>query len=187
MSEISLAELFTLAREVATALGDGWSPLPNEPGYGYWPQIAGPDGATVFLRREGAKVEVHADYPGNDAYDVKHLTIGVSVSRGAATIAREIQRRLLPEYLPELARVQAHIADRGRMRAARMALAEELAAPIGARVVNDDRLNDTHVGGYPVKFEIDYRADAGTVTIHGASPDVMRAIVAVLASRVNAS
>lgn len=185
MPRLPREEMSALTANIAVSLGDGWSGVVDD--YAWSATLSGPDGAAVWLSPgdDGAKLEIHGNYPDNDAYDVKHVRIGVSVSRGAATIAREITRRVLPEYLTELSRIQAHIADRAAMKAKRRAFADELAEPIGARVEETDRTNDTRVtvwNGIRVTINLDYRAESGHVEIHQATPDQMRTIVALLAS-----
>lgn len=82
-----------------------------------WAEIKGPEGQAFSLHFEGygnqGKLRVTGTFPRtNDGEYIgiprgtSDPEIGVSLSRGAETIAKEITRRFLPEYLPILAMVQ---------------------------------------------------------------------------------
>jgi hypothetical protein len=103
---------------VATEMGEGWSVDPGTPDT-QRPTLLGPDGARVLFTGHGygddekstQKLELIALYPDGTLRDMypspESVRINVTRDRGPAVIAREITRRLLPKYLPELERAQA--------------------------------------------------------------------------------
>jgi len=97
------SERHDLAREVAGHLGPDWSA--EDPGDDYpGAYLNGPDQARLYLRgiwNDATRVQVAGGYPQNHQRPAAH-SITVALSRGAAAIAREITRRLLPDYLATL-------------------------------------------------------------------------------------
>lgn len=181
----------TLASDVAAALGDGWRSEYDPDSFGrYRATLHGPDDAKILMWRDrygnDGKLTVSGSYPDNNAYDVKHVKIGIGETRGAAVIAREIQRRLLPDYLPELVRIKKDNARRTDNRAARLRLAEELAGPIKGRVIDDARSSHTHIvtydNGLSVSIDINHDASGGRIEVSSATADQLRAIIALLAN-----
>jgi hypothetical protein len=82
------------------------------------------------------KLRISGRYPdgvlgSNGMYGLEHARIGVARERGPRAIAREIERRLLPAYLPELRRAQAWLAERHADEAVRDAVVRELSAIAG--------------------------------------------------------
>jgi hypothetical protein len=101
-------EFRKIARAVAAELGDAWS-LGDEIGWGF--QMNGPGGQRLHIASEkGGRAEIHGVYPSPTAYyfdGEQHRSIGVSLSRGPEAIAREIRRRVMPDYVATLAKVKA--------------------------------------------------------------------------------
>lgn len=118
---------------VATELGDGWT-VDTSPAFAEYPgaYLDGPNGARLYIRadwRNADRLEIGTIYPdgARDVYpSAEYRKIGAGRGRGPAVIAREITRRLLPEYLPELERVTAGIAKNGRAAESREAFARQL-------------------------------------------------------------
>jgi hypothetical protein len=105
--------------------------------------IVGPDGVRLFCadaERYGGKaerVEIMGSYPTgylNKVGRAEDFAIKVRRDRGVETIAKEIVRRLLPGYLPELARVVERIASHDKGKSDQQATAERLAAMFGETV-----------------------------------------------------
>jgi hypothetical protein len=104
-----------LARQVAPLLGHGWTVGPvaiHEPErtfddrarlkhFNGWQLSFADAGAVSCKPRDPRRVEVRGLYHRRDWYNMTNIAaprITVAKNRGAATIAREIERRLLPEY-----------------------------------------------------------------------------------------
>lgn len=96
------ADRLQVAKDIAAALGEGWSAdwwrnLDGEPGF-HGRYLVGPD-VTLFVREDKGKLSITADIPkgASHPYGSDRPTIGVSVSRGPEAIATEIKRRLLDD------------------------------------------------------------------------------------------
>lgn len=182
-------EFRTLIDDVASALGDGWSHEATDENIRYgFTHLAGPNGARLSIGhdryRSGGKLEISGAYPDNQVYGLPTIKIGVGETRGAAVIAKEISRRVLPDYLVELERVVADNARRGANADARRVLATELAAVVGGRIDGDDRSARTSVRTYrsgSISFEIDYDGTSGSVEASSLTVDQLHAIAAILA------
>jgi len=121
MAQLKAAQY--LARDLAEALGDDWHwEKPDEDHVsGY---IDGPDGRKLGVHietygaQEGKKGEISGWLPQRDAqgdyFDagVKRPSIGFTVARGVDAIARDVQRRLLPDYEVAFQRTQEALARR---------------------------------------------------------------------------
>ncbi len=121
-----------LAVAIVKAMNEGlpaktWTIIDHET----WTQVKGQNGDAFSLDFEGygnqGKLKISGVYPcTNDGgyigvpNDTPDPAIGVSLSRGAETIAKEIIRRFLPDYLPVLAMVQKIKQERDT-RAAKLA------------------------------------------------------------------
>lgn len=99
--------------------------------------IVGLGGAQLFIRTEGGRLiiaGVHPD-PFNSGRGAKTGKITVAADRDVRAIAREIVRRVLPEYLPELARVQ---------EAVRQALQDEQTLAEARKILLSHQLIETY-------------------------------------------
>lgn len=118
---------------VATALGDAWK-VDTDPKYDGYPgaYLENTDGVRIYLRvneyRHEGKVTIGTAYPEGwfrkiHTSDIEDPTIRVSRDRGPEVIAKEIERRFLPKYLPIWATITERIAthDAGDRRAAEVA------------------------------------------------------------------
>jgi hypothetical protein len=137
--EKNSAEVHKLAEDLAVYLGNGWThvrPKPDSEG-GSYAHLTGPTGEErlhLYLDNWKNRVRISGGFPQDyDPYG-KKFEITVAESRPAREVAKEVQRRIFPEYLPAIAEALARkAADLQRCADAR-ALAAELAAVIGAQV-----------------------------------------------------
>jgi hypothetical protein len=103
-----------LAQEIGNELGEGWVGTPDA-----WhsAELHGPDGMRLDLDVSRTRGSLHIQgmfrhlKHAADIYmsDIRYPGINVSVDRGAVVIAREIKRRLMPDYLHAFAAVQSRI------------------------------------------------------------------------------
>jgi len=111
-------QLRDIAPTVARLLGEGWSVRTKEPvvgdGLPNYVELQGPDGAELSVSagysydKTGS---ITAHFPDREngyqfwslPYKVSRPSINVNIARGAKAVAGEIQRRILPDYLPLLA------------------------------------------------------------------------------------
>jgi hypothetical protein len=109
-------EILQLATDVAANLGEGWTVHPEWDSNGR--MIVHTDGRKLHIYAPGGyttralqgRVIVSGSYPylpGRYTDPGNHIEITVRADRGAAVIAREITRRVLPEYTERYARVVA--------------------------------------------------------------------------------
>lgn len=106
-----MSTLHEFAKEVATHLGimtrSVWE-LKTEPEAESWrAYIDGPNSSSLFFSNTWAgpgRIEVSGRYPHNNRVRTPdYYKITVADTRAALEVAKEIKRRLLPEYLPALA------------------------------------------------------------------------------------
>jgi hypothetical protein len=195
MDTITRDILVPLGQEIARNLPDGWT-LGGIDMDLRGVQLVGPDNGHLYVSPlnygKTDRLEISGSYPQNSVYDLPRFEITVSTSRGAATIAREIKRRILDAgYLVSLAKVHADNATMAANHATRRALAEELAAVLGARVEDEDarstRSSLSYYGGADsasVDIRLSYAGDqAAEVKIRSLDADTLRAVVRVIAER----
>jgi hypothetical protein len=120
--------------------------------------LAGPNGELLWIsvnHRDKSKVIVHGEFPLDSKNESviysseEGASISVTLSRGIPTIAKSIVSRLLPDYTPLLAKVQARLIERNeyyngiKARAARISteLGSKLAKP--KRNINRDEIDGT--------------------------------------------
>lgn len=102
------AGLPALVTAVAVELGSGWTV--QQP-YCWLTQLLGPQAAALAIAvppTSVGKIQILGCYPRGAGLltNLQTVKIGVSASRGPAVVAREISRRVLPLYMPELVRAQ---------------------------------------------------------------------------------
>ena len=111
-------DLTTLAKDVATELGklrkEGWTS--GDGWHTSQKRLTGPDGAELFVNvnemQHRGRLLASGNYPKTNGRPGRE-SISVGLTRPAAAIAKEINRRLLPEYLANLAEVH-HYNDTER-------------------------------------------------------------------------
>lgn len=146
-------ELETLAREITRELGSAWNYREQDEPYPTH-RIDGPGEACLYLRIEynhkdriaiGGSLNIGKNGMYVTVYeDGKRVCSGditVAISRGVPAIVREIQRRLLPDYLRVLAKaVERRDAER-TYEAKRRENLETLAAIAHTTVRNGDEVS----------------------------------------------
>jgi hypothetical protein len=170
---MSKPDIVILVQFIAEHMPKGWAsaPAPRD-GYmqhGHW--LVGPDDAKLFVRVQtwGAhkgKLEISGCYP--DASDVKwsgpspNPSIGVDGKRPTEAIAKEIARRLLPEYLPLLQRYRETVASIRQRDLYRDVLLAELIGDLNAEPSHRE-------GSVEVKFDgawdyshVDFKVASGS-------------------------
>ncbi len=159
------AELRALATEVAGLIGYTVDPPITDADYRDAVRLHGPDSAALAIARQQnnpLRVAVHAAYPQGTSQVAYHLPdhdITVAIGRGAAAIARQIQRRLLPGYLTDLTTAAQALRQRDDAAQAR----EKVAAELVAAVPGLRRGVDSHT-----RVTLSYYGNAAThVTVNG--------------------
>lgn len=149
-----------LADGIAGGLGEDWHVEPPRDADDYeWAWISGPGGMRLMIQPTGGtdqllKVQVSGLLPQGapDVMrrdDTRTRHINASVSRGGAAIARDVARRLLPDYATILADTYRAIEKRDSARARRQAVTDEVMAMFpGSResaVRQHDYRQETHL------------------------------------------
>jgi len=154
-TEVERTKLRDLTLKVAAAMGEGWrGEVDDSDGADRDPwcaRIHGPEGACVFLSATwGPRGMLHASGSiPNEAYRitrVENTWINMAWTKTPEQMARDITRRLLPAYLPELQKAQACIDHDREYRAGKVETARRAAAILGGELptrLDDDR--DIHV------------------------------------------
>lgn len=104
----------------------------------YWAHLVAPDGTGYSLERPyNGKIEIVPLYPPTSFsfYRQERGKIGVSFGRDPAAVKRDIERRLAPQYAETLAAVREHNTSQAAQKAAREALAAQIAGLYPAGVV----------------------------------------------------
>ncbi|MFI6512896.1 hypothetical protein ACIBCT_35305 [Streptosporangium sp. NPDC050855] len=85
------------------------------------------------LTHETGRLSISASYPKNSSvvHGIKGYSIRVSYKRGAVVIAREIKRRLMPDYLRELESVVTRIAAHEAEERRQATIAQTVATALG--------------------------------------------------------
>ena len=146
-------EIQGLAEAVAAKLtdagGGAWTARaenPEHPLAGVY--LEGPNGGLLFLRvdwRNKARVAVSGEANprpeyGSIGWGHSWPSIGVASGRGPEAIAREIGRRLLPDYWAALAKYLEVMAAHNRRETATAAVRARLAAELGGAGCQPDHL-----------------------------------------------
>jgi hypothetical protein len=165
--------LHDLVGPLAQLLGAGWSveaPREDEPSLPSYYTLHGPDGAELGLSGGtwGSKGKITITAHFNDRkdgvtfwylpYKVERPSISVTGTRGALVVAKEIARRLLPDYMPLLISCNEARARWETRKRNGHAVAVSLAHYIGAAEANiesDVRNSD----GSTYKINV-YRSEA---------------------------
>jgi hypothetical protein len=138
-----------LAQDIAANLGGGtpewgWRVERIDPDYGRGQAVlAGPGGAVLYvypfakgLNADWDRIVISGGYPHQEMQEAggiraERYSITVSAAKPAGIIAKDIKRRLFPEYLAELERVREAIRRHGEVRVQREAFMAEVAAMFG--------------------------------------------------------
>jgi hypothetical protein len=178
----------TECREIAAALGEGWTPEHKAGEQGFraaW--IDGPDSqriAVVVDWRNHDRLEIRGDIPtpyDRRRYDYVSAEITVSRDKGAAKIAADITRRLLPDYLPKL----AESLETERQHAAYVANVAENAAGLEAVASGILRPVDHRSTETSKAYSLNLADGYGSATVMGSSVTLeLNAIAPALAARI---
>lgn len=142
-------ELRALAADVAAALGDGWGVETEWDGSD--PAIRHIDGRRLHIHAPQyphamrGKITVSGDYPYRPGAYIEpgnRAEIGISASRGAVVIAREISRRLLPDYTERWLKVLAGNAEHAKSVSNLRAVEARFYAALGKPAPDDSGLPD---------------------------------------------
>ncbi|MEU7863466.1 hypothetical protein [Nonomuraea sp. NPDC049141] len=134
-------EFREIAENIAREMG-GWEARRE---FDTGPYIIQKDDQSFYLNFGGwkneGKVSISARYPerARELYRVEHPVIKVSYSRGAATIAKEINRRLMPSYLTALADVQQRLKEMETAESRQESIAFALADALGVSRPNREK------------------------------------------------
>jgi hypothetical protein len=183
--------LSPLTREVATHLGEGWAAQAATEDLGYRVVvIQGPDGARVRIGldwRNAGRVVVSGEYPGDlarsfEEYGLERHEIRVSRARGAQVIAREITRRLMPAYLPDLEKAQERVLRDFQNLAARQRLTERVREllPAHSSHEKDGALFLTIPGVARGSVRFATNGAVGRLDVYDVPADVLLRLVATL-------
>lgn len=151
-----------LVTAIGLALGPAWRINPRDDEYNnHYAELHGLDGAVlgfhVVSYPRPARLWIRGEYPrtkcasgdyGPSEYrdPGKRPKISVNPTRPPDAIAKEIARRILPIYLPELPAAYARKADAEAANATGLEVARALAALTGARL-RDHAADDLARGG----------------------------------------
>lgn len=184
--EAKTKALTELTTGLAKELGAPWKVIPNEERNYPTHKIENGDGAvlwvsiiwnhkdranisgSLFLGRGNQHVTV---YENNERAKVPDIT--VALARGPAAIAKDVQRRLLPEYLRILELAKAQVKRENETTAKRQANIRKLAAVTGDKVPDFERDPDTsrfwtHRGTLDIHYDGSVSLERFTMTIEEA-------------------
>ena len=129
------------AENIAKALGEGWkrSTRFDETDSSWRAELEGPDNQVLFLSSTWAgkqRLYIAGSIPQGTEwpYQVTRPEITVNIEKSAQQVARDITKRLIPDYLPKLAEVLKRKAERETFESNRKSLADQVAEITGGRV-----------------------------------------------------
>jgi hypothetical protein len=152
MTEEKKISLSKLAADIAQALGAPWTVRPPREGYEDENHptrvLVNGAGAQIWVRADEYDIRGRASFSGslnigkNGQYETVYENgnrvsvpdITVALSRGPEAMAKEINRRLLPEYLRVLALAQAQVVRENERRAKKRAALSKLAGIAGTKM-----------------------------------------------------
>ncbi len=140
----------TTMEKVAGCMGWTWSNLDRDGNPWH-------DGGYLTAAHEGKihirldtwhkRISISACYPnGHDTYGIKPISITVSPTKEPARIAKDIQSRVLPEYLVNLEKAKEQIKKHNEYEVNRRAMMERIAIWFGVEI-QDNGSHDLSV--YP--------------------------------------
>jgi hypothetical protein len=174
--KISETELVQLLPEVAKRLGAGWTYTPDPESSWKNHMLRGPSGEELHIgpsQNQDGKLYVSGS---SDAYSTlsRYETeaapmpnIGVAYARGAEAIAREIQRRILPDYYKAVMLANNLTAERDQRSLSMFTVVESIEnalAPKHKRTHNKESLSTSD----PREVYIDASELGWTVRINSA-------------------
>ncbi len=130
----------------------------NEPmkDHGY---LLGPNEARIHVHFDTwhKRISISSSYPnGHDTYGIESVSITVSPTKEPAKIAKDIQSRLLPEYLVQLQKAKDQIKAHNEYEANRTAMMQRIADYLGVEIHD----NGSHtLSVYPKESNPIYRIE----------------------------
>jgi hypothetical protein len=207
MTTTTEVNMTTLSAAIAAQLGAGWSVRAvdaedHDVWSRHWSHLDGPGGAALTLSHRDGRLHVSADWPrdresgssedyGPSRYTEagRALRAGISADpkRDPIALARDISRRVLARYLPELPAAFARLAEDRQRKADQLDTARTVAALVGGKLTERD-LEQQRRGGTvqlysPLqtvyRVSVDY---GGTVALelHGLTVETLRRIMAAV-------
>ena len=136
-----MSELQALTKEIAGHLGGPWV-YGGQGTYSWQAKIVQSNDAEICIKATGVsdyrRLFVAGIYPGNHLpFGTEHPRITVAVSRGAEAIAKDIERRFLPQYLPLFEQNMQAKADDEEFRRKETAARDSLAEALDGEIVFD--------------------------------------------------
>lgn len=177
-----------IAPAVASALGEGWTATQFEHNENA-ATLSGPAGAEVFIWTNAyphchQRAEIVGQYPEHKPYDVKRHKITVSLDKTAEQIARDITRRLLPDYLPDLARaLEAQASHEAYVRRVADNAATLTASPVveGGPTHRSTETRQDYRLTVPAGWgTLQVMGDTATIELHSLPVDVAARVLAAL-------
>ena len=187
-----------LTKQVADALGFEWVYLePPEPRH--WETVKGPDGAAIGLHIDQGRLRIYGQLPeaihnhegGSDWWPPSpRPAIGCAITKSPTQIARDITRRLLPEYLVVY---RESLDERERYLEyikAQNALLEELVAIVPGTIARHGKghLRYSSLARIHGNFEISTGVNRNTPTValdlSGVPVGAAKEILGLLARRI---
>jgi len=195
-------DIKTITREIAAALGDGWKAAP---GWYEGPtvrdaRLIGPEGEEIHVTmptwppamagRLNLSASYGADLRPHMPYNAKRAEITVSQAKSAAVIARDIERRLLPDLRNLLYTLRERKAQSDEYEAGRQTT---LAAVLEALGGHGEAVTQRHgretvearIGRYgnPVHGDLEVMGDEVKFTLRvslALAPELARCIATLL-------
>jgi len=177
----------------------------DEDGYPRAPSVCGPGGAMLVLTNPDPalvtmrRIHVAGIYPGGRGWirrDTKVVdAINVALARGWDALGREVERRLLPGYLPQLEHAQKALAEHTADIALRRAIRDDLVDRIPGAYVIDHAESDYRstvilpIGGDSgSRLAVELYRDGRTAKVDGASlpNEFVEQLVQLLETRTSA-
>ncbi len=186
------ATLGRIADGVAVALGGTWT-VSQRPVSTYdYAEIStratGRGTLRLLLRwadQRGGKLTVTGVYPAHHVYGLKSPRIGVSAARGADAVGREIMRRLLPEYIAGVDRIEDANYERRERHRERLANAGLLSSPFGDQARHSDDENSAStsfvVYGPGPSVEVRVFETTGDLKVTGVPIETLHQVLKLLA------
>lgn len=140
------------ALALAQALGTGWS-VENRP---HREHVVHRDGYGFWFREDKDRVEIHGDWPTKagggelfpSQYDGPTGTITVSATKTEKQVAKDIERRFLPVYLPTWQKQNERAIANRQFTAKAEENAKTLAAAVPGAKRSDNRSPDADITFY---------------------------------------
>lgn len=118
------------ARDVARNMTD-WTVKQDEADRDWCATLTHPSGASLFIRNGGREQITIYGRNAQGSYSRSDHKMGINPARGAAVVAKEIARRLLPDYMKDYAQQAEQVRQWQARHSEANRKAEELGAVLG--------------------------------------------------------